>query len=1243
MSADKQGNPASRVLFNSAFTNNNPVAYFRGTNGPASRVSTWILGNNSAQSTTGSTSDCTNDYSFGVLDALVGNLTLGMSEKAAASGSGSGNGTFTFAAGTNNVNNLYLGYGLGNTGTSVGNGTMNVNGTATLIANNAICLCYWTSPSTSYGNGNLNINGGTVMAGTITNGTTAAGSVGYVNANITMNGGTLGITSLLGSIGTAAWPLGIVTLNNATLQLPVSGLQTNVEAVILNAGGTNNTINISSVPPTVITYNTQFPLISYQQLQGSFNFTLGTLPGTYQGYLSNNTANSSIDLVLTNGPTTISQLAWSGAANGNWDTASLNWLNGSSPSTYADGAEVLFDDSATGPTAINLTQIVSPTSVTVNNNTLPYAFGGSGAISGTGGLTMNGSGTLLVTNSGVNNFSGNVVINSGTIQFGAGTPNGILPPTGSVTDNGNLVFDRSDNFSLPNVISGTGTLTQNGPDVLTVMASNSLSGPTLVNTGTLLVNGVLSGVLTSQAGSTIGGAGTNAGPVNVGGTIQASAASATPTTFTSGNLNLAAGATLAFDLNGPDATVGQGSNDLLNVVGNLTANNNVIALNFAGVPQTSTPYTLINYSGTVSGSFNPTVTGTHYAATVNQGSGTVSVNLAGSGANLKWDCATNNGFWTVGGATNWLNQGSGSPDVFYDGDSVLFDDSSASTALTISSGVSVAPAAMVVNSSVNNFTINGGGQITGSGTLTKLGSSTLIVNTPNHGFTGNALIEGGTFQAGNNAALVSATTTVSSGATLDIHGFAYVNGPQVVTVSGAGVGGNGALVNYGADQQDAYQNITLAGDTTVGGTGRMDMRQSGSNPLTLTSANGNPYNLTVVGTTIFNLVSVTVDQNLGNVDIKGGTFGLQVNTLVNSQGWAGDSTKTITVETNGTLAFYELGATVALNRSIVLNDGATMLNQNGIGVVSGTVSLLGKDTFDVAFEGTTPSLTLSGLISGPGSLIKTDTATLILQGTDTYTGSTLVEGGSLQLGATGGTDGAIPDSTNIVIAAGAIVDVSQRSDQTLTLAAGQTLQGSGTINGALVVGAGATVSAGTNASNVGQLTVTNGVVLQGNTLMKLNPASLASDKISVSASANITYGGTLTLTNVSGSAFAGGNSFTLFSANNTGSFTSIIPATPGAGLAWNTNNLANGILSVVASSTPQPGITGITISGTSLVINGTNGVAGESYNVLTSTNLALPLAQWTVLPTGQFSAGSFNITNTLTPGAAQSYYIIQVP
>jgi hypothetical protein len=76
---------------------------------------------------------------------------------------------------------------------------------------------------------------------------------------------------------------------------------------------------------------------------------------------------------------------------------------------------------------------------------------------------------------------------------------------------------------------------------------------------------------------------------------------------------------------------------------------------------------------------------------------------------------------------------------------------------------------------------------------------------------------------------------------------------------------------------------------------------------------------------------------------------------------------------------------------------------------------------------------------------------------------------------------------------------------------------------------------------------------------------------------------------------------------------------------------------------PHPSITGISIIGGNVVINGTNnsGNTPNFYRVLTSTNVASPLSNWTALGTNAFNAnGSLNYTNAT--GGAQQFYILQV-
>jgi hypothetical protein len=77
---------------------------------------------------------------------------------------------------------------------------------------------------------------------------------------------------------------------------------------------------------------------------------------------------------------------------------------------------------------------------------------------------------------------------------------------------------------------------------------------------------------------------------------------------------------------------------------------------------------------------------------------------------------------------------------------------------------------------------------------------------------------------------------------------------------------------------------------------------------------------------------------------------------------------------------------------------------------------------------------------------------------------------------------------------------------------------------------------------------------------------------------------------------------------------------------------------------PQPVITSTVLSGTQLVLTGTNGLASETYYVLTSTNLALPFSQWTRVATSMLNAnGDFTMTlpNAVDSAGSQQFYILQ--
>lgn len=104
-----------------------------------------------------------------------------------------------------------------------------------------------------------------------------------------------------------------------------------------------------------------------------------------------------------------------------------------------------------------------------------------GAIGGTGALQQNGSGTTILT--GESSYSGGTVINAGILQIGNGGTTGSM--TGDITNNGTLSFNRADQLIFSKVISGSGSVTQDGAGTTLMTGANSYSGATRVNAGTL--------------------------------------------------------------------------------------------------------------------------------------------------------------------------------------------------------------------------------------------------------------------------------------------------------------------------------------------------------------------------------------------------------------------------------------------------------------------------------------------------------------------------------------------------------------------------------------------------------------------------------------------------------------------------------------------------------------------------------------------------------------------------------------
>jgi len=1198
-----------------------PSLKIRGVDG-VSRVTVMDFGYNGAAPTTGNNTVCGADFSPGTVDIAATLINIAQGSQA---GVGQCTGTLTVGAGVVDADNLEIGWGNANTASASGQttGNLNVNNNgffasgALVRVNTQLRLGRTNSPAGPV-TGNLTINGGAVHANTIV----AGGGVSTINVNA---GSTLIITN---SAGTLAFPIRNFGLSDATLRVPALNGGAVVAVSNLTVSGSANTINISSIPP-IASYPVTFTLINYLggYTPGAGPLSLGSLPAASPAYAGTlvDVGGGVIQLQLTSGPVVDLSLRWTGVADGSWDSFTQNWLYQGNATNFFAGAATLFNDSTTR-TNVDLTEAVSPGSVTVSNNLYAYSFSGIGNIAGASALIKRGTSSLTIDNAGANTV-GNVQILGGTLRLGSGGTDGSITAI-SITNNGALIINRDGASGLSAVISGTGSLTKTGPGALTLSGANSYGGITVLAGGTLQIDGASgAGSLSTSNGTVLAGSGTINGLATVRGQLNPGPVTGPGAFKAHGGLTLASGATLAFNLSATDPS-NPAVNDSVEVIGNLSLNNNVIAINIAGTPQNGASYLLFTYTGTLSGSFNPTVAGTHYAASIDTTTpGAVYLNITGSaGADLKWN-STSDAAWDSATA-NWQNLNTLAASLFFAGDSALLDDTFAVVpGITIDSGLTMTPSVVTNDSDMNAFSISGSGRIGGSASIVKSGSSTLVIGTPNN-FTGPVDVYEGTVQTDNDSALGTTLsgTVVHDGATLNLNGRNL--GGETITVSGAGVGGQGAIVNNGAGQNQSLRQVVLAGDTTFGGSGLWAMNNGGGTASL--STGGNPYSLTKVGANQVNLAQLaSVDAALADIDIQQGTLEFSGNTSS-----MGDPARTNFVQAGATLAFAN--GTVAWNKYFVLNgNGLNNTINNGAGAnadLVGSVELHGDCIFNVG--GTL--LSVSSAIAGDGGIIKNGGSPMILHGVNTYKGDTRINTAALRLNGTA----TIANSSNIIINAGATLTVTGRVDSTFTLVNSQTLKGNGVINGHLIASAGSTVAPGIDA--IGALTISNTISLGGSTVMELDEANATNDVLRCNGS--VTYGGTLNLVNLGGSLSAGA-SFKLFNAASyLGTFSSINPATPGPGQTWNTSALnSSGTISVIGSPTALR-FSGVSLTGNSLVMSGSNGVPFATYYVRASTDVGLALATWPRVATNAFNAsGQFTFTTNTLPSMPVRFYAIEQP
>lgn len=846
-------------------------------------------------------------------------------------------------------------------------------------------------------------------------------------------------------------------------------------------------------------------------------------------------------------------------------------------------------------------------------NALYIATYGNGS---TGAVTLSDGGTLgapSVIFMGTGNTAGAADLNIGsdsTDSADAAAPGTltareirIFEDSASLNFNhtgGAYVFDTplmsvNDGAGFINHYAGTTTLTGDSAD---------FSGDTIVHGGALTVNGRLGGTVTVNEGATLGGSGT------VGTTTVADRGILAPggsigTLTVDGNLSLSSGSILDYELGSPGTDAdAPGTSDRIDVTGDL-ALNGTLNLSQSGDSADGTAslgyYRLMTYGGDLSGD-GLTIDGTpdltdpaDYEIQAGDGNVDLFVQTAGDDTLQHWQGG--DGTWN-GTNQQWLNQGSdilvpwaGNHAVFknnpggFDGGTITVEGAQSFKGLQfVDSGYRLeGPGSLVADGSDSadgnaEIRVLGGetaeiaAAITGTGGITKTQGGTLVLEGTNT-YQGGTAVSGGTLSVSSDANLGAASGGLSfDGGTLQ-------NTAAFSTARNVSLNAGGGTFQTNADLTESGV-VSGIGSLTKVGDGILTL--SGTNTYTGgTVISHGEVHATVIGA--LGTGPVVNQASLSFVDTA--TAGaLQITNqhrvIFRDESSAGDAT--IVNNAGGAVEIADLTA-----------DGIAVGSLSGDGTVylgSKTLTLGGLGKND-----TVGGIIADGGSSGGGgtggSLVKIGAGTLTLTGANIYSGGTMVNAGTLQLGD-GGTSGVIAGGVEIasvgtlafnrkdsVSFAGALTGsgaldklgagtleltgdsaaftgtttidagtlaVNGMLGGVLEVMTGGRLQGAGTV-GTTTIANGATIAPG---NSIGTLTVDGDITFAVGSFYEaeINPA-LDSDLIDASGAATI-YGGTVHALKAAG-VYTPGSRWTIIGADGgvTGTFDNLTQNMPFVDLA----------------------------------------------------------------------------------------------
>ena len=1177
----------------------------------------------------------------GRLDHTAGQASTGGGNWMLVGRQDGGDGTYNLAD-TSAAGGTLTGFGLGsgsmavsgrlyvggaNYGGSIGTGKVNVNTSGTLSSNDL-------AVGSAGGTGVMNVDAGTITTGGwnfIGKNEATTGANGTLN----MSGGTLSNTgrTYVGQAGCT----GVLNLSGGSYR--------NVNNEVFMAGegaGSDGTVSITN---------------ANSLLQSGGELWLGQAGGTGK-------------MVLSAGSVTVNNWVAVGRDGGTGSldmsggsitkTGGGNFIIGASgPGTLTQTGGLVDVQSGITWLAENNSAIATMTlSGTAEYRTSSLVIGVNGGTNGT--LNLNG-GTLkagqITGGSGTETVSFN-----GTQIVASSSQTTFLNALDTATiDAGGLLVDTAGfNSIAPQVLGGEGGVTKSGLGTLALLGANTYTGPTAVNAGKLILS-----TDNANGGNVVVANGATFGVVQ---TLQDSTLAKTDVT-----LGATGPSTIELDLGN---FAGNTANELLNVSGTLRLNGTVTVNLLDQLPEVGTAIPLIRYTAKAgTGAFVLGSLPNGVVASLNDnGAGLVSLTIT-SVALPYWDGTVDNEWTTSTTVKNWINLVGGAASGFANGNPALFNDSAAGVGGTsVSIPGTVIPSGVTVDTSVLEYSFSGAGKISGTGGLTKTGTSNLTIETAND-YTGVTRLGGGitsvpTLSNGGSASPLGAapanpanlvlgdgtldytgpSTTTDRSLTLD--GGAGIRNTNDLTLSGIIATSTGRLVKTGAGNLI----LTNTGSSALGQNGRVSRVDEGT--LTL---NGGTYTIGELWT------GTTVDVP-SNVVLNNAT--LTMNTWIAiGRGNGASGTLSTFSATNSTMITsnlstgYDAGRandsdqTLTIHNTNWTNNGATLIAESANAttdmVVSGTSVVQLNDRFLMGLgTDAVANLTIqdSGSLTKSGGWLAIGNSNSGIATATVRNSGRLTADGDFNIGDVGTSSGTLNVQDNAVVTSNGILFVGKNGGTTGTIQ-----QTGGTINsnnwvtvGRFNGGTGTlNVSGGTfNQTGAGQNLIigeegTGNLTVSGTGVVNSAGNLIISNGGTAVAVVNLNAGGTITTRQVAEGAGGAGNATLNFdggvlkagtgaNANFLNGLDNAFVLAGGVNLDTNGNdiNVAQSLLDTSTSAgltktgAGRLGLDGAnTYTGTTLVSMGTLGGNGSVAGPLTVS------AGTTVNPGATAAAG------TLTAGA----------